>query len=70
MIKAWSAICTVGRKLFRPCWKLVLWFAAFGIWWQFFLLPRQLFNDPLSTVLEDRDGNLLGARIAADGQWR
>lgn len=31
-------------------------------------LPR--FKDPLSTVVEARDGTLLGARIAEDGQWR
>jgi penicillin-binding protein 1C len=36
----------------------------------FFCLPRPLFDAPLSVVLEDRQGNLLGARIAADGQWR
>ncbi len=35
-----------------------------------FCLPSQLFRNPLSMILEDRDGNLLGARIAADGQWR
>ncbi|MFM2285048.1 MAG: penicillin-binding protein, partial [Bacteroidota bacterium] len=35
-----------------------------------FCLPDQLFADPACTVLEDRDGNLLSARIAADGQWR
>jgi penicillin-binding protein 1C len=35
-----------------------------------FCLPRPLFDAPLSLVLEDRQGNLLGARIAADGQWR
>lgn len=34
------------------------------------ILPRQLFNDPLSTVLVDRNQRLLGVRIAADGQWR
>ena len=33
-------------------------------------LPDPLFDAPLSTVLEARDGSLLGARIAADGQWR
>ena len=33
-------------------------------------LPRPLFDAPTSMVLEDRDGQLLGARIAADGQWR
>ena len=31
-------------------------------------MPR--FGDPLSTVVEARDGTLLGARIADDGQWR
>lgn len=35
-----------------------------------FALPDPLFNDPTSIVLEDQKGNLLGARIAADGQWR
>lgn len=35
-----------------------------------FSLPSPLFRDPISTVLEDRDGGLLGAKIAADGQWR
>jgi len=35
-----------------------------------FILPRQLFNDPYSTVLEDAAGELLGATIAGDGQWR
>lgn len=36
----------------------------------FFCLPRSLFNDPTSTVIYDTKGNLLGARIADDGQWR
>lgn len=35
-----------------------------------FCLPRPLFQKPLSVVLEDRQGELLGARISADGQWR
>ncbi|MEM6699633.1 MAG: penicillin-binding protein 1C, partial [Bacteroidota bacterium] len=33
-------------------------------------LPKTLFNDPTSIVLEDQNGKLLGARIAKDGQWR
>lgn len=33
-------------------------------------LPDQLFSDPTSTVLLDKDGELLGAKIASDGQWR
>lgn len=35
-----------------------------------FCLPRPLFDKPHSFVLESEDGTLLGARIAADGQWR
>lgn len=38
------------------------------VYW--FCLPSPLFDDPTSMVLEDNQGNLLGARIAADGQWR
>ncbi len=36
-------------------------------WW---CLPSKLFNKPVSTVLFDYQNDLLGARIAADGQWR
>jgi penicillin-binding protein 1C len=32
--------------------------------------PADLFRAPLSSVAVDRRGELLGARIAADGQWR
>jgi penicillin-binding protein 1C len=41
---------------------LVVWYA--------FCLPRTLFNAPYSTVIESAEGELLGARIARDGQWR
>jgi penicillin-binding protein 1C len=34
------------------------------------LSPLPRFMAPLSTVVEARDGTLLGARIAEDGQWR
>ncbi len=40
---------------------------ALGLWRS---LPSPLFSDPLSTILLARDGSLLGARIADDGQWR
>ena len=33
-------------------------------------LPDPLFNTPYSTVLTAKDGELLGAAIANDGQWR
>jgi penicillin-binding protein 1C len=35
-----------------------------------FSLPSPLFDDPYATVVYDRNGRMLGARIAADGQWR
>lgn len=36
----------------------------------YFSLPRTLFQEPYSTVIESREGELLGAKIARDGQWR
>lgn len=42
--------------------------ALFFLWLN--CLPRPLFDRPFSIVLEDRNGELLGARIATDGQWR
>lgn len=38
--------------------------------WYINCLPEQLFNNSTSTVLLDKNGNLLGAKIADDGQWR
>ena len=35
-----------------------------------FCLPKELFDVPYATVVTDSKGELLGARIAADGQWR
>lgn len=35
-----------------------------------FCLPSPIFEEPTSTVVESREGILLGARIATDGQWR
>ncbi|MFK7811698.1 MAG: penicillin-binding protein 1C [Maribacter sp.] len=36
----------------------------------YFCLPKQLFKTPTATVVESRQGTLLGAKIADDGQWR
>ncbi|PWB27762.1 penicillin-binding protein 1C [Flavobacterium sp. HTF] len=36
----------------------------------YFSIPRTLFKEPYSTVIESSDGELLGAKIARDGQWR
>ena len=44
--------------------------AALFLIWYLFCLPSDLFQNSTSTVLLDKDGQLLGARIAKDGQWR
>ncbi|UMB59428.1 penicillin-binding protein 1C [Lutibacter sp. A80] len=36
----------------------------------YFSLPKTLFKNPTSTVIESAEGELLGAKIATDGQWR
>ncbi|WP_392420898.1 penicillin-binding protein 1C [Capnocytophaga canis] len=36
----------------------------------YFSLPKALFPDDYSTVIESAEGNLLGAKIANDEQWR
>ncbi len=41
-----------------------------GLFLLFLCIPVPKFNDPYSTVLMAKDGELLGARIADDGQWR
>ena len=58
-------------KRFLTQKKLILFLAGLGLsLFYFFSLPEQLFHEPYSTVLEDRQGVLLGASIASDGQWR
>ena len=53
------------RKRFLFTILFLIAFIAF-----LFSVPRPLFNTPYSTVVESSDGKLLGARIAADQQWR
>ena len=36
----------------------------------YFSIPRTLFQEPYSSVIESKEGELLGAKIARDGQWR
>jgi penicillin-binding protein 1C len=55
-------------RLLNGSKALGLFLILSGLFW--FSLPSPLFDDPYSTVLLDRNGELLGARIADDGQWR
>jgi len=47
----------------------VLLFSAFFTCF-YLSLPSPLFDDPVCTILEDKTGQLLGARLPADQQWR
>ena len=53
---------------YLKAWPFLIIVLLFLIYW--FSLPRNLFKDPVSTIIEDNEGNLLGAKIADDGQWR
>ena len=48
--------------------KLTILLVIFIYW--LFCLPSELFKVPTSTIVESSNGNMLGARIADDGQWR
>jgi penicillin-binding protein 1C len=47
---------------------LLIAFIAILLYWV--CLPAKLFDDPVSTILLAEDESLLGARLAADEQWR
>lgn len=53
------------RKLFKKLIPLILLLIAY-----YFCLPTVLFKSPTATVIESKQGTLLGAIIADDGQWR
>ena len=49
-------------------WRYFL--ALTALIWFWFSLPKPLFKVPYATVLYGREGELAGAQIAKDGQWR
>jgi penicillin-binding protein 1C len=67
MVHTAQNILLVLRKHLR-----LLCLLAGGIFtlWYVCCLPTKLFPECTSTVVLDKDGKLLGARIAGDGQWR
>ncbi len=50
--------------------KVIASLFLFAVIWWLFCLPDPLFNTGYSTVVLDKDGQLLSARIARDEQWR
>lgn len=64
------SVDTGWKKWVRKRWvrEAAVMIAVFGAF--LILVPMPRFQDPYSTVLLDRDGNLLGATVARDEQWR
>ena len=50
--------------------KLFLFIGVILLIWFYFSIPDPLFDKPVSTVLEASNGQILGAKIASDEQWR
>lgn len=69
MEKIFSTISSKLKSL-KTKTKIKLSVLALILIWFYFSLPKTLFNTPTSYILEDKDGILLNATIAADGQWR
>jgi len=67
MIPPWKIHFGRRRRLLLAAGLVVLLVGGVTFWLS---LPKQLFDEPVSYVLVARDGTLLGARIASDGQWR
>lgn len=67
VIKAYKSKRPVIRR-----WRNITFLVTFPLFiaWYINCLPDTLFTDSTCTVLLDKDGDLLGAKIAEDGQWR
>lgn len=73
LVQSWLVVSRLISKRYQG-WskrrKAISWAAlVFFIVW-LFSLPKPLFDTPYSLLLEDGRGELIGARIATDGQWR
>ena len=55
-------------RVIRKNYKLLI--ATFLFTWFYFCIPNTLFDSSYSTTISDKNGKLLGAKVAADGQWR
>ena len=71
-----NKIKSIPNRLWKPVrnWiqhnkkKSIIGFILLVVY--YFSLPRTLFHEPYSTVIESNEGELLAAQIATDGQWR
>lgn len=76
MPNRYSKIIILFKKLFyryktlKKRYQIIIPVCLILLCWYIFCLPSPLFDVPYSTVVDDRHGELLGARIADDQQWR
>ncbi len=69
-MKKYFSIISNKFKSLRRKTKIKLLVLGVLLIWFYCALPKILFNAPTSYILEDKNGELLNATIAADGQWR
>ncbi len=66
-----SLLFVKRRKMIKTKKKKILLILTFiGVIFYYFCLPKNLFDNPTSTVVTAKNNELLGAVIASDGQWR
>lgn len=58
------------RFIFITHFKKTTFFVLLLVIFYWQILPKRLFNSPISVVITSKEGYLLGAKIAKDGQWR
>jgi penicillin-binding protein 1C len=66
----WKRDEATGKKSIKRSWMIGIVILVCSLFFYYIALPDRLFTDPFSTVLLDRNKELLSASIAADGQWR
>ena len=69
IIRFYKVINVLVKKL-SVTQRLFLFVFGFLLLCFSFCLPKQLFQEPYATIMFDAKGELLGARIANDEQWR
>ncbi len=60
-----NKVIAFGKTNFKSILVAIVLFLGFC-----FLMPGSLFKTPFSTILTDRNGDLLAGYVADDGQWR
>ena len=70
LVERFSGFCIKHRLQYPKPRFWILAVTVLFIGWFYFSLPTPLFKTTYSTIIDDRNGNFLSARIAPDYQWR